>query len=126
MYCTDKEFVKYLGDDPNNLSDRDDLASLLLDCETRLRAYIVPNSPRCDEQIEAFKTAVYEQLIFELAGANAQLMGMPAGIMQFTVNGFSATIGSRTGGTLSNAGLSPRARAELLYAGLLSRGVCVC
>lgn len=126
MYCTENDFIEYLGDDPNNLSDRDDLKSLLLDCETRLRAYIVPNSPRCDEQIEAFKTAVYEQLVFELAGANAQLMGMPAGLTQFTVNGFSATIGNRTGSTLSNAGISARARAELLYAGLLSRGVCTC
>lgn len=126
MYCTENDFIEYLGDDPNNLSDRDDLEFLIADCESRMRAYIVPNSPRCEEQITAFVTAVYEQLIHELSGPNAQLMGMPAGLTQFTVNGFSATIGNRTGSTLSNAGISARARAELLYAGLLSRGVCTC
>lgn len=126
MYATIDGIIEYLGTDPNKIGEREDLEELLADCEARIRAYIIPNTPRCDEQIEAFCAAVYAQVSYECSAVNAQMADMPSGMTGFTVNGFSASFSDSAGDGLSSVGLCKRARAELLYAGLLYRGVCVC
>lgn len=99
----------------------------LTDCEMRMLAYITPNTPRCDEQIEAFCQAVYTQYRHEHSAAASQMAGVPEGLRSFTVNGFSATLDDMvTGSTLFRTGISRTAWAILLYAGLLYRGVPQC
>lgn len=96
----------------------------LTDCEERMLAYITPNAPRCDEQIEAFCQAVYAQYRHEHSAAASQMDGVPEGLRSFTVNGFSATLDDAVNGSmLFRTGISRTAWAILLYAGLLYRGV---
>lgn len=96
----------------------------LTDCEARMLAYITPNAPRCDEQIEAFCQAVYAQYRHEHSAAASQMDGVPEGLRSFTVNGFSATLDDAVNGSmLFRTGISRTAWAILLYAGLLYRGV---
>lgn len=96
----------------------------LTDCEERMLAYITPNAPRCDEQIEAFCQAVYAQYRHEHSAAASQMDGVPEGLRSFTVNGFSAMLDDAVNGSmLFRTGISRTAWAILLYAGLLYRGV---
>lgn len=113
---------------PENQKDPEAEARLALaDCEVRLLAYITPNTPRCDEQIEAFCEAVYAQYRHEHSAAASQMDGVPEGLRSFTVNGFSATLDDTVNGsTLFRTGISRTAWAILLYAGLLYRGVPQC
>ena len=113
---------------PENQKDPEAEARLALaDCEARLLAYITPNTPRCDEQIEAFCKAVYAQYRHEHSAAASQMDGVPEGLRSFTVNGFSATLDDMVNGsTLFRTGISRTAWAILLYAGLLYRGVPQC
>lgn len=113
---------------PENQKDLEAEARLALaDCEARLLAYITPNTPRCDEQIEAFCQAVYAQYRHEHSAAASQMDGVPEGLRSFTVNGFSATLDDTVNGsTLFRTGISRTAWAILLYAGLLYRGVPQC
>lgn len=97
--------------------------------ETRLMAYIAPRAPCCDGQREAFANAVLVQSNFEQTEAAQQAASMPRGISGFTVNGFSAQLGAGLAAreaSLFPAGLCPDARAILLLAGLLYRGVSAC
>lgn len=129
-YVTAKGFEDSLGGkmgDWLNAHGQEEEA-LLAGCESRLLAYIIPNTPRCDEQKAAFARAVYAQLAYETSEKNAQLDDMPDGMTGFTVNGFSATFGNTgLGDRASSVGLCREARSELLLAGLLFRGVqCTC
>lgn len=124
MYATIEGMTAFLGADPDRIAEREDLAALLADCEIRLLAYIIPNSPSTVEQIAAFERAVYAQTVYEIT--NAQVADMPGGMTGFTVNGFSATFGGTLGDNASSVGICKRARAELMYAGLLYRGVSTC
>lgn len=105
-----------------------DAATLLRSCESRLLDYILPNIPRCPEQVSAFQRAVYTQFRHETCDKNKQLAEIPDGVKSFTVNGFSATFGDKgIGDSVSPSGLCREAKAELLMAGLLYRGVgCTC
>lgn len=129
-YVTTDGFEEYLGDKVDDwlTSHEDEEENLLAGCESRLLAYIIPNTPRCDEQKAAFARAVYAQLAYETSEKNAQLDDMPDGMTGFTVNGFSATFGNTgLGDRASSVGLCREARSELLLAGLLFRGVqCTC
>lgn len=99
----------------------------LADCEARMLAYITPNTPRCDEQIEAFCQAVYAQYRHEHSAAASQIDGVPEGLRSFTLNGFSATLDDTVNGSmLFRTGISRTSWAILLYAGLLYRGVQQC
>lgn len=98
----------------------------LKDCEARLMAYILPNSPRCDAQRAAFARAACAQTVYELSDANAQLDGMPVGLTAVTIDGFSARFERRAGDGASAAGLCRRAWAELMGSGLACRGVSAC
>lgn len=94
-------------------------------CEKRILAYIIPNSPVCSGQQEAFTNAVYAQIAADNKAA-ASMGDIPEGISSFTVNGFSATLKGSSGDAVSAGGICRDARAELLYAGLLYKGVHVC
>ena len=118
-----REYVA--GSGSEQLAERGDAAMLLRSCETRLAAYIAPCEPRCAMQTEAFCRAVYAQAVYEEDGANAQLRGMPGGVRSFSVNGFSATLDS-VESAVGRAGIAPEARAGLMLAGLLYRGVGTC
>lgn len=127
MYATVNGFTEFMGAAAGEwFKTHMDADRLLSDCETRMAAYIVPNTPRCDDQIKAFETAVYAQLEHETNPANAQIADMPGGLSGFTVNGFSATFRENGNGSIFPCGISKRARAELLLAGLLYRGVRIC
>ena len=108
--------------------DYDDLNKMLDGAEARMLAYIIPNTPRCDDQIDAFCKAVYAQVQYENEQRNTELNDMPDGITSFSVNGFSASFGSGSsaGTMVSSVGLCKEAKARLLYAGLLYRGVMGC
>lgn len=94
-------------------------------CEKRILAYIIPNFPECSGQVEAFTNAVYAQIAADYQAATS--MGeLPEGVTSFTVNGFSATLKGNSGDVVSSGGICRDARAELLYAGLLYRGVRMC
>lgn len=87
-------------------------------CETRLLAMILPARPAGAAQIEAFSRAVYAQIEHEARPACRQMADMPEGVKSFSVNGFSAALdGARPRALCENA------RAGLLGAGLLYRGV---
>lgn len=94
-------------------------------CEKRILAYIIPNSPECSGQIEAFTNAVYAQIAADFQ-AVASMGELPEGVTSFTVNGFSATLKGSSGDVVSSGGICRDARAELLCAGLLCRGVRMC
>lgn len=127
MYANIDGFMSYMGaravDWFNGHLDAD---RLLADCEVRVAAYIVPNTPRCDEQVKAFENAVYAQLDHETNPINAQLADMPSEVSSFSVNGFSATLKENSGGTMFPLGISKRTKAELMLSGLLFRGVSIC
>lgn len=91
----------------------------------RMLAYIAPRAPCCDEQCAAFDRAVLAQYEFERAGAGQQ-SAIPQGVTQFSVNGFSAHVGHIPDRDLFPAGVCPEAKAHLLLAGLLYRGVRIC
>ena len=94
-------------------------------CEKRILAYIIPNTPGCAVQVEAFTNAVYAQIAAD--SKTAVSMGdIPEGVTSFTVNGFSATLKGGSGDVVSSGGICRDARAELLYAGLLYKGVATC
>lgn len=126
MYATVDGYCEFMtGSDSNGILNRNDVERRIVDVETRVRAYIIPNTPKCEDQVQAFCRAVYAQLEYECSDANVQMEEMPNGMKSFTVNGFSASFGSNgSGDMVSNAGLCRRARAELLLSGLLYRGVC--
>lgn len=127
MYATIEGLKGFLGGAADEwFNGHPDAERLISDAEARIAAYIVPNTPRCDEQAKAFETAVYAQLEFETNQANAQISSMPGGLSGFTVNGFSATFRESASGTMFPCGVSSRAKSELLLAGLLYRGVSVC
>lgn len=136
MYCyydcepAYAEFIEYAARcGASDISTRDGIEELLHDCAARMMAYIMPNHPRNGEQKTAFKRAVFAQLLFELSPGNAQLNEMPTGVKSFSVNGFSATMqdGANTADNpFGTAGICAVARSELLYAGLLYRGVASC
>lgn len=127
MYATVNGFTEFMGAAAGEwFTTHLDADRLLSDCETRMAAYIVPNTPQRKDQIKAFETAVYAQLEHETSAANAQIADMPGGLSGFTVNGFSATFRENGNGTVFHCGISKRAKAELLRAGLLYRGVCIC
>lgn len=130
-YASVEGFASYVGDlEFYRLSQKcecNNIEGHLEDCEVRMLAYIVPNTPRCDVQHEAFAKAVYAQFAFEQSEANAQIQQMPNGMKSFTVNGFSATLGAADGMGVSNVGICRTAYAYLLEAGLLYKGVgCGC
>jgi len=93
--------------------------------EKRMLAYIIPNSPACSGQQEAFANAVYAQIAADSKAA-ASMGEIPEGVSSFTVNGFSATLKGNSGDVVSAGGICRDARAELLYAGLLYKGVRMC
>lgn len=126
MYTNLDELKAFLGADADGLMKREDIERRLADCEIRMLAYILPNSPAGEAQLSAFCQAVYDQLEHEMTGPGAQLFGMPEGVTSFTVNGFSATLTGAHAGGISPAGISPGARARLLRAGLMYRGVNLC
>lgn len=99
------------------------------DVTARLRAYIAPATPSCDEQTAALEAAAQAQEAYEQTDAARQLAAMPRGVTSFSVNGFSAALQGAPDHRESQwfpAGLCPEARAHLLLAGLLYRGVAVC
>lgn len=100
---------------------------VLGECEARMAAYVIPNSPQQDP--DAFESAVYAQAIWENSPGNAQLAEMPGGLKSFSVNGFSAAFAGGGQGEISRlfpAGVARAAYAILLEAGLLYKGVSVC
>lgn len=127
MYATVNGFTEFMGAAAGEwFKTHMDADRLLSDCETRMAAYIVPNTPRCDDQIKAFETAVYAQLEHETNPANAQIGDMPGGLSGFTVNGFSATFRENAQSAMFPSGIAKRAKSELMLAGLLYRGVRIC
>lgn len=126
-YVSADGMQEYLGENYFDWEDSvGDADRALEDCETRLLAYIIPNAPQCEEQIAAFCCAVYAQLEYESGEVASELKDMPSGLTGFTVNGFSATLDANSGDAASRAGLCRSAVAELLYSGLLYRGVISC
>lgn len=127
-YTSDTGFGEYVGLGASALTERygADLARQLANVERRMLAYIMPNEPIGEDETAAFTTAVFEQYLYEREGAGKQMADMPAGIRSFSVNGFSAKLGGATGAEFPS-GVSPDARAALLTAGLLFKGVdCRC
>lgn len=83
------------------------------DCEARILACIMPMQPRTEAQTAAFSRAVYAQMTQDW------VRGVPPGLKKFSLGSFSAEL---DGGS----DLCPTARALLLDAGLLYRGVAAC
>ena len=126
-YVSKDGLMEYMGEDfARFISLHPNCETVLEDCETRMLAYIVPNSPVCEEQKRAVERAVYAQVAYENSDANAQLMDVPSGLAGFTSNGFSATFAKQNGDAFFGLGLCKQARAELLLCGLLYRGVISC
>lgn len=132
MYVSVNGLMSYFGDIDDGgydtrLEDSDYASRALEDCESRIAAYIIPNAPKGEEQIAAFCTAVYAQVAYEHNKANQQLSDMPSGMKSFAVNGFTATLENDGANVVSALGISRTAKAVLLRAGLLYRGVdCSC
>lgn len=84
-------------------------AELLERCEDELLALILPNVPVGDGQIAAFSRAVYAQA--------EQDEPTPEGVTGFRMGSYSVTLDGK------RRAACPRARAILLDAGLLYRGV---
>ena len=97
--------------------------------KARLSAYIAPMMPCCEAQEAALDAAAQAQHAYEQTDAARQLAAMPRGVTSFSVNGFSAALQAAPDHRESQwfpQGLCPEARAHLLLAGLLYRGVAVC
>lgn len=129
-YVSKEGFNAYMGDSVDDLYRKYGDENILMrmeQCEARMLAYIIPNTPHFKDQVDSFCRAVYAQLQYETSEKNAQLEDMPDGMTGFTVNGYSATFASAVGDAVSSTGLCRAARAELLLSGLLYRGVdCTC
>lgn len=127
MYATLEGLREFLGAAADGwFNGHPDADRLISNAEARIAAYIVPNTPRCSDQAQAFENAVYAQVEFETNPANAQIASMPGGLSSFSVNGFSAAFRENGSGTMFPCGVSARAKSELLLAGLLYRGVSAC
>ena len=90
-------------------ADGADNAELLEKCEDELLALILPNVPAGDEQIAAFSRAVHVQA--------AQGESAPEGVTAFRMGSYSVTLDGK------HRAACPQARAILMNAGLLYRGV---
>ncbi len=90
----------------------------------QLLAYAYPNVPADEEQDAAMERAIlyqwqHEQTALEATGGQP----LPEGIAGFTAASFSMTFRNGNGASRADQGICPSARAALLRAGLLYRGL---
>ena len=97
----------------------------LNECEKRLLAYIIPNTPASAGDAEAFEQAVYSQFIFENESRYKDVRELPQGVTRFKLGEFEMEFnGKRTvSAVLTKSTISPAAYGILLRQGLLYRGV---
>lgn len=93
--------------------------------EPRIKAFIFPNIPRKDYEIEAFDSAVVYQIAHEKSIAAAmQGQQIPQGTRSFSIGNFSMSFGDNSfDGMLTKRNICPTAYGILLEAGLLYKGV---
>lgn len=97
--------------------------------EERLKAFIFPNTPVTEEELEAFGRAVYveaehEKQMEEASGSEE--IHLPNGVSSFSIGHFSMSFagkGYQNGAVLTKDTICPTAYSILLRAGLLYRGV---
>lgn len=97
--------------------------------EENLKAFIFPNTPVTQEEIEAFSRAVYvqaehEKQMQETYGSEG--IELPNGVSSFSIGHFSMSFagnGYQNGAVLTKDTICPTAYSILLRAGLLYRGV---
>lgn len=123
LYATLKGFERYAPAQAEALEEQyeDSIERMLSECEDRMLAYIVPNSPVTDAQKTAFANAVFAQLIYENSGSQSSI---PPSATQFKIGDFSMKLDGTYSGTLSRRTISPAAYSYLLNTGLLYRGLC--
>ena len=128
MYATVEGLAERYKEEADALLERDpDVEVKLHDVEARIVAYM-PQIPKFEHQYEAATNATYAQYEYEQSDAAKQMMGLPNVVEGFSIGKFSVNRNRGAGGAtqkdaLFPAGISSTARAYLLEAGLLFRGV---
>ena len=129
-YVDADEFAAYAGSEYSAILDAygssDVVERKLHDCEGRMLAFILPNTPRADvpTQIDAFCRAVYSQMLFECT-AYKSIAAAPPGTKEFKIGNFSMKFDDASSAftVLKKGNIDPAAYSHLLREGLLYRGV---
>ncbi len=127
MRATVEGLAAWYGITVDELTQRDpDVERHLQSVEARLLAHIVPRTPCGEAQEEAMATASYWQYDREQTEEAKAVMQAPGAISSFQIGNWQMALREAKGNAaaLFPAGLDPTARAFLLEAGLLYRGVC--
>ena len=95
----------------------------------RIKAFIFPNVPKTEEEVEAFEKAVAYQIEHEKSIRDAlevDDVNLPNGVSSFHIGNFSMTFGDegyKNNAVLTKETICPVAYSVLLNAGLLYKGV---